>query len=292
MLFIAFVLYAQLVVLQGSAAMGMEFLAVFSRLAPRLATVQTNYFVAVSQTPFLLDWNNRFGEYGSKVAASGGDIPPVFENEIRMLDVSYTYPGHSKPALERTSLCIPRNGTIAIKAPSGHGKTTMLGVLCGLLTPQTGEVTVDGVSFAKLDAQAWQSGIGLVMQDNPMFHASLRENIAWGSGRTIDDDRVLEVCRVAGVLDFVEHLPDGLDTVIGDQGSRLSGGQRQRLALARALYRAPSLLLLDEPTSALDAENEHRLIESLKGIQGEVAMVIVSHRGAILSLADTVYELG
>jgi ABC-type bacteriocin/lantibiotic exporter with double-glycine peptidase domain len=189
-------------------------------------------------------------------------------------------------------LRIPRNGTIAITAPSGCGKTTMLGVLCGLLGPQTGEVMVDGVSLTKLDTQAWQSGIGLVMQENPMFHASLRENIAWGSGVEIDDERILEVCRVAGVLDFIEHLPAGLDTVIGDQGSRLSGGQRQRLALARALYRAPSLLLLDEPTSALDAENELRLIESLKGIQGEIAMVIVSHRGAILSLADTVYELG
>jgi len=292
MLFISFVLYAQLVILQESAATGLVFLAVFSRLAPRLATVQTNYFGAVSQTPFLLDWGERCGEYASKIADGGGTVSPVFEQEIRVENVSYTYSGHSTPALAQTSLVIPRKGTIALTAPSGHGKTTLLGVLCGLLTPQHGQVIVDGMPLNKLDMQAWQSRIGLVLQDNPMFHASLRENIAWGSEHDVDDDRILEVCRIAGVLDFIEQIPDGLDTVIGDQGSRLSGGQRQRLALARALYRKPSLLLLDEPTSALDEKNEQKLIESLRGVQGKIAMVIVSHRGAILSLADTVYELG
>ena len=124
-----------------------------------------------------------------------------------------------------------------------------------------------------------------------MFHTSIRNNIAWGNGMAVDERRLREVCEMSGALRFIESMPEGLDTVIGDQGSRLSGGQRQRIALARALYRQPALLLLDEPTSALDTATEQALIQSLETLQGQVAMVIVSHRGEILRLADEVYQI-
>jgi len=289
--FVAGVLFAHLEILGGELSTGIAFLGIFVRLAPRIVTLQSSYFEAVALSPWVLAWKDLLVTISRSPAPVGKGRMPAFEQEIELDGVSFTYPDADKPTLESINMRIPKRGAVAVTAPSGRGKTTMLSVLCGLLHPQDGTVRIDGVPLEEFDLQIWQSRIGLVLQENPMFHATVRENIAWGNGHDIDDERVREVCEMAGALDFVSMLPNGVDTIIGDQGSRLSGGQRQRIAIARALYRMPLILLLDEATNALDAESETMIIETLEKLKREIPLVIVCHRGALMGLADTVYEL-
>jgi ABC-type bacteriocin/lantibiotic exporter with double-glycine peptidase domain len=162
--------------------------------------------------------------------------------------------------------------------PSGCGKSTLVDILCGLLTPQSGELVVDGKVLSGSDLAAWRMNIGYVPQFPYIFDATLSQNVAFGlDSDKIDQDRVHKCCTQAGV-DFLDQLPHGINSLIGERGIRLSGGQRQRIAIARALYRQPQVLILDEATSALDEEKDaeiRRLITSLKGKQ---TLVVVSHR--------------
>jgi ABC-type multidrug transport system fused ATPase/permease subunit len=165
----------------------------------------------------------------------------------------------------------------------------MLDLVTGLLRPTAGRIALDGVSFGELDLEEWQSHIGLVLQESPLFHATVRENIVADLG--VEDERVWACLAAAHAKNFVEELPARLDTVIGERGGRLSGGQRQRIGLARALYRRPWLLILDEATSALDSVSEQVVLEALRGLRGQVAMMVVAHRLATVEMADRIYVL-
>ena len=181
---------------------------------------------------------------------------------------------------------IPHGSCIAVVGPSGCGKSTVADLLLGLLAPTSGRVTVDGAALADLDIEQWRKRIGLVLQDRPVFHASVLENIAWGE--EVDRARAEDAAKKANAWAFISALPNGLDEIVGEKGSRLSGGQRQRIALARALYRRPWLLLLDEATSALDGESEASVINTLQNIKGLCTIVIFAHQLRTVSMADTV----
>jgi ABC-type multidrug transport system fused ATPase/permease subunit len=207
-----------------------------------------------------------------------------------MVAVSYTYADAPTPALEQVSWSLAAGRSLALVGESGAGKTTLLDLVTGLLGPTTGMVTVDGVPLTEVDVDAWQRRIGLVQQHSPLFHVSVAENVS-GSRVEVDRDRVCESLELANARSFVDVLPAGIDTVIGEAGAKLSGGQRQRLALARALYRRPWLLVLDEPTSALDAESEQLLVAALSSLRGECAVIIAAHRLATIRGADEVLVL-
>ncbi|MGZ0167178.1 MAG: ABC transporter ATP-binding protein [Planctomycetales bacterium] len=190
-------------------------------------------------------------------------------------------------ALRDIDLTIPSNRTTALVGPSGAGKSTMADLLMGLLLPQDGDLQVDGKVLTEEQLWHWRQRIGYVPQETFLLHDSIRNNLLWAEPDATAEElqRVLEMSCADR---FVDRLPDGIETVVGDRGVRLSGGERQRLALARALLRRPDLLILDEATSHLDAENQQRIHESIQRMQGRLTVVIIAHRLSTIRDADQI----
>lgn len=272
------------------AATALVFLAVFYRLAPRLLTVQDSLFQARTCHSWFVTWQARRELAESRPDATTGVHCAVLRRQIAFDGVSLLYPGMETPALTDVTLTIPAGQAVAVVGPSGSGKSTLIDLATGLLAPTSGAVTVDDVPLATSNLADWRRSIGLVMQDTPIIHATVLDNIVWGEA-TVDVDRAKEAAAMANALEFIERLPQGFDTVVGERGGRLSGGQRQRIALARALYRRPTLLLLDEPTSALDSESEAAVQVALERIKGRCTMLLVAHRLKTVRFADRLVVL-
>jgi ATP-binding cassette subfamily C protein len=175
-------------------------------------------------------------------------------------------------------LAIDPERRLAIVGPSGAGKSTLVDLLLGLLTPTSGRITVDGRDIAGA-LRSWQRHIGYVAQEPFVLDDTIRRNVAFGvADAEIDDRRVTAALRLAQLVGFVTGLPDGLDTLLGERGTRLSVGQRQRVAIARALYDEPEVLVFDEATSALDTPTERELIAALESLRGVKTLVVIAHR--------------
>lgn len=214
-----------------------------------------------------------------------------FEHDISLRDVSFGYQGTQSEAIVGINLTIRRGEQIGICGPTGGGKTTLADLITGLLSPSTGCVMVDGRDIAT-DTRGWQRNLGVVPQMIFIIDSSLRRNIAFGvSDSEIDEGAVREAVRLAQLDDFVESLPEGLETVVGERGLRLSGGERQRIAIARALYRRPQVLIFDEGTSALDNATEQELMRSLQSLRGDHTILLVAHRLSTVRNADRVVFL-
>ena len=212
-----------------------------------------------------------------------------FERQVELRGVSYTYPNAESPALQGVDLVVRRGTATAIVGPTGSGKTTVLDVLLGLLTPTEGQVLVDGEPLTPEKARAWQAAIGYVPQHVFLSDDTVARNIAFGvPDDEIDMAAVERAARIAQVHDFVAQLPEGYQTRIGERGVRLSGGQRQRLGIARALYEDPPIVVLDEATSALDSVTEEAVFDSLAELAGRKTVVLVTHRVATVKECDQV----
>lgn len=214
---------------------------------------------------------------------------PRLARELRLDRVGYRHPGGDAPTLSGVDLVLPAFTTTALVGPSGAGKSTLADLAMGLIAPTEGEIRVDGRPLDAPGRVAWRRRGGYVPQDPFLFHASIRENLLMAAPEA-GEDELWEALRRAAA-GFVESLPQGLDTPVGERGSRLSGGERQRVALAQALLRRPDLLILDEPTSALDAGTEAAVMEGLASLRGSTTILVVTHRPAILALADQVARL-
>ena len=202
--------------------------------------------------------------------------------------VSFRYPGATEDALSSVSVTLAHGSSIAFVGGSGAGKTTLVDVILGLHDPYEGRVTVDGVDIAGRKRR-WQTNVGYVPQDVYLLDATLAENIAFDQdSSTIDNAALVRAIAQAQLDDMVARLPSGVDTQVGERGSRLSGGQRQRIGIARALYRRPELLVLDEATSALDNETEHRINETIRELHGAITLVVVAHRLSTVRHADQI----
>jgi ATP-binding cassette, subfamily B, bacterial PglK len=211
-------------------------------------------------------------------AATAASEPIRFARAIALERVSYTYDGEPEPVLVDVSLGIVKGESIGIVGPSGAGKSTLVDLLLGLLTPTAGRITVDGRDIASA-LPSWQRHIGYVPQEPFVLDDTVRRNVAFGvRDAEIDDRRVLAALGLAQLADVVAALPDGLDTMLGERGTRLSGGQRQRVAVARALYHEPEVLVFDEATSALDTPTERELIAALEALRGVKTLVVIAHR--------------
>lgn len=289
-LFIAAFLLLMLMVQQESAAVALVFLAIFYRLTPRLITVQKNIYQARTTLPYYWTWKERLNAALAHPMQHFGDTRPSLDNALELERVSFTYPTANEPALSDISLRLAKGRCMAVVGPSGSGKSSLIDLVLGLLPPNAGEIRLDDVPLNALDIEAWRNRIGLVLQESPIFHATVLENIAWGAPEP-DRERARHVADMANCLDFINDLPQGLDTVVGEKGGRLSGGQRQRLALARALYRHPWLLILDEATSALDSSAEAEVQRALETVKGSCAILMVAHRLKTVQMADTIVVL-
>jgi ABC-type multidrug transport system fused ATPase/permease subunit len=220
-------------------------------------------------------------------------MPFHWNDAISLREVSFRYPGGSRPALEGLSLIIPKNSSVGVIGPTGSGKSTFVDLLLGLYQPAGGEILIDGRALTPELVPSWQASIGYVPQDIFLIDDTIARNIAFGlQDNEIDSVRLREACAMAQILDFIEEeLPDGFDTNTGERGVRLSGGQRQRIGLARALYHRPSLLILDEATSALDMATEAKLLDALRSLAGKLTMVVAAHRLSAVANCDQLIDL-
>lgn len=221
---------------------------------------------------------------------SGGNIAG-FEKNVTVENVVWKYEGGKTAVLNGVDLEIKKGQSVAFIGPSGAGKTTLGDVILGLLVPQSGKVCIDGVDIRTIGEQMSEI-IGFVPQSIYLTDDTIRNNIAFGIDvKKIDNDKIWRALEKAQMKEFITELPDGLDTMIGERGVRLSGGQRQRLAIARALYLDPQILVLDEATSALDTETENAVMESIDALQGEKTLIIIAHRLSTIRNCDAVYEI-
>lgn len=213
------------------------------------------------------------------------------EKEIQIKNVSYHYPDADANVIENVNFKIPKGVTLAFIGSSGAGKTTMADIILGLLVPQMGKIEADDLNVMK-NLHTWQKEIGYIPQVIYLSDDTIRNNIAFGVEESaIDDNAVLDAVRKAQLSEFIDTLPEGLDTFVGDRGVRLSGGQRQRIGIARALYHDPEILILDEATSALDNETEAAVMESMDSLHGTKTIVIIAHRLTTIRNADVIYEV-
>lgn len=219
------------------------------------------------------------------------EVELTFKKQIELSDISYFYPNTKVNILENANMVIPIGSSVGVVGKTGAGKTTAIDILIGLLEPSYGAVLADGTDIRENYGQ-WLKNIGYIPQTIYMIDDTIRANIAFGyAPEDIDDNEIMRALSEAQLKDFVDGLPDGLDTTIGERGVRVSGGQRQRLGIARALYTAPDILIFDEATAALDNETEAAVMESINKLQGKKTMVIIAHRLTTIEKCDMVYRV-
>lgn len=215
----------------------------------------------------------------------------LFNDSIQLSDVSFRYPNQKEYAIKDVSLTIPIGKSVAFIGESGAGKTTLVDIILGLFPPEKGSILVDGNELQEIKS-LWQQKIGYIPQSIFLSDDSIRRNVAFGidSGQ-IDDEAVWKALEQAQLKDFVEALPDKLDTSVGERGIRLSGGQRQRIGIARALYHNPEILFMDEATSALDNETEKEIMKAIDHLKGEKTLIIIAHRLSTIEKCDIIFNI-
>ncbi len=218
----------------------------------------------------------------------GGEATVLLAREVRFEDVCFGHEG-DRAVADRISFTAPVNQLTVIVGPSGAGKTTLLDLLVGLLEPDSGRILVDDVPLADVNLRHWRRQIGYVPQESVLVDESVAYNLTLGEA--IGEDDIRQALRAADALEFVEAMPEGLQSRVGEGGSRLSGGQRQRLAIARALIHQPRLLILDEATSNLDPEGQAAVVETVSHLKGRLTIIAVAHQDPLIQAADRVYRM-
>ena len=300
----AAVIFLALALFHVPGATMLLLLGIFTRLMPQLAALQaqTHQFAAT------LPAYEQVLELESSCLAHAEPPAPVLWNlaaplrltrDLHLENIWFQYSGsapdsaHDHYVLRGVDLTVPAGSLTALAGPSGSGKSTLADIVTGLLPPTRGRILIDDRPLTPADLHRWRAAIGYVGQETVLFHQTIRDNLLWAapSASPQELDRALRLASAT----FVYDLRHGIDTIAGDRGILLSSGQRQRLALARALLRRPSLLILDEATNALDPENETRILDALldavRTLSGELTILMIAHRPSALRRAQRVFEL-
>ena len=290
LLFIGLALGGALILSGNSIAGALVFVALFYRLAPRLQVAQQNFVQARTEAAWWHTWKENYDRAVDAAEEPTGTVRLPELPRVEFDRVSYTYPNQGSAAVADVSYRIAPGECVAIVGESGSGKTTILDLATGLLRPTAGAIRIGGTRLDDVDLDDWRSHIGLVMQDNPTFQGTVFENITWTDEHP-DEARARRAATMAHLTRVIDALPEQLHTDLGQKGGRLSGGERQRLALARALYREPWLLILDEATSALDPDSEKIIQDALRTLRGSCSMLLVAHRLRTVQIADRILVL-
>ncbi len=209
------------------------------------------------------------------------------ERELLFKNIYFTYPTNPEPTLKNINLSIAKGKTTAIVGTSGCGKSTLIDLIMRFHDPDSGLIFIDEMDLRDLAIGTWRRSIALVSQETFLFNCSIRENISYGK-REATDKEIFEACRKAYILDFIEELPNGLDTIVGNRGTRLSGGQRQRIAIARAVLCDPEILILDEATSSLDSNSEKIVQKAIDEVSQNRTVIVIAHRLSTIENADNI----
>ena len=209
-----------------------------------------------------------------------------FTKELCIEHLAFQYPEAQHEVLKDLSFTVPKGSFVGVVGPSGAGKTTFVDILLGLLTPTGGKITVDGEDIQS-NIRGWQANLSYVPQSIYLIDGTIKDNVALGvSPEDFDEELLIRVLKMAELYDFVEELPKGIDTMVGERGVKLSGGQRQRIGIARALYYKPEVLVLDEATSALDNETEKSITDTILKLKGQITIIAIAHRVSTLEACD------
>lgn len=272
------------------------FLAAGTRIAPAVLRVQQGSVLirgSMGQAKPTLDLIEALGS--TPIIENTDDKVDVvhegFLADIRVENVTLTYPNKNEPAIKNVSLTIPTGKSVAFVGPSGAGKTTIIDIFLGVLLPEEGSVQISGLP-PELAVAKWPGAVSYVPQDVVIASGTIRENVALGYPLSeATDELVMSALKVAQLERFIASLPQGLDTQVGERGTKISGGQRQRLGIARAMFTRPLLLVLDEATSALDGETESDISEAIRNLRGSTTVIMIAHRLSTVRDADIVIYL-
>ena len=287
-IFLAGGIYVLLTYWKMTLASVMVLVFLVSRLLNRLNSVQERYQEMIINESAYWSLQDTIQTAKSEHEEIGGDRTPELKQAIHLENVTFAYDNNQ--VLENVSLDFPKGRIIAIVGPSGSGKTTLVDLVTGLLRPQQGEVWIDDVPLAEVNLRSWRRMIGYIPQETILLHDTVQNNV------TLDDPDLSAVdaqdaLRAAGAWEFVNSMPQAMQSLVGERGGKLSGGQRQRIAIARALVHKPKLLILDEATSGLDPVSEAAVCDTLKQLRGELTILAISHQSALVTIADKAYRI-
>jgi ATP-binding cassette subfamily C protein len=286
--FLVLVLYVALIYWNQSLTTMMALIFFIGKILKQIEKIQKEYASLVEFDSAYWSLRGKIEQAIEAREVLTGDVPPTFTKAIRMDSVWFSY--DSRPVLADVSLEIPAGSFVTLLGPSGSGKTTVADLLIGLLRPQKGDIWIDETPLSRIDIRRWRSMIGYVPQENLLMHNTILKNVTLGEA-AIGEKEVEAALRAAGAWGFVQDSPGGVHTVVGERGSMLSGGQRQRIAIARALVKHPSLLILDEATTALDPQTEKEICATLAKLKGAITILAISHQSALLDAADLAYRV-
>lgn len=271
------------------AGLGVFLFAMF-RLAPRVSTLNNQFYQLEGELPHLVRTQKFIHELGAQQEVDDGDcsVPTPIER-VEFNDVSFAYDS-SEQVLDDISFSFDRREFVAFVGPSGAGKSTIVSLLTRMYDPDEGEIRADGTQIREFPVDEWRDRISVVRQNPYVFNDTLRYNITIG-GDDVSNEELERVCEIAQVTEFLDELPDGYDTVLGDEGVKLSGGQRQRVSVARALLKDADLLVLDEATSDLDSNIEEKVHQAIESMDRDYAMLVIAHRLSTVVNADCIYTM-
>ncbi|MBF6569728.1 MAG: ABC transporter ATP-binding protein [Candidatus Binataceae bacterium] len=266
-------------------------LLLFVRVMPRFMSIHGGYRTCVAALPAFINTTQMEARC---VAAAESTVTAgerlELRQQIKFNQVSFAYPGAAVVALDRAELVVPAGAITALVGPSGAGKSTIADLVMGLLSPASGSIAIDGLELSPERARHWREEIGYVGSDSFLFHDTVRNNLLWACPDA-GERQMSEALRLAAAEEFIAALPDGLDTIVGDRGAMLSQGERQRIALARALLRQPSLLILDEATNNLDHESEARVMAAIEPLLGGLTVLLVAHRLSTIRWSSLIHVI-
>ncbi len=268
----------------------LTYIALTYRLATRLQIAMSAIGSTGIHYGSILRLNEILDDKGKEYDPVGGLELQHWEKEIEFQGVSLRYPSTNKPAIRSVSLTIAKGSTAAFVGLSGAGKSSILDLLLALQKPTDGGIIVDSIPLGSISHESWRKKIGVVSQDTFVFNGTIEENIRFGDLEACEQS-VRNASALAGVSNFIEHLPAGYATIVGERGHKLSGGERQRIALARALLRNPEILILDEATSNLDSYSERLIQNSLDSLEKTKTLIIVAHRLSTIIQADQIFVM-
>lgn len=285
---------------QGNLAEVLPLLAVYALAAFKLLPALQQIYFSVTQIKGNLaafesikDDLALSQKANSKVSLEPDNTPRLpFNYQINFSDITFMYPGKSKPAIQNLNMIIPVNSTVGIVGSSGSGKSTTIDLLLGLLDSQQGALLIDDMPITADNKRIWQQSIGFVPQSIYLSEGTIAENVAFGlPNKEIDPAQVSKALELAHLTDLVNELPDGIHTKVGERGVQLSGGQRQRIGIARALYNNADILIFDEATSALDGITEKIIMEAIHDFSGKKTIIMIAHRLKTVSQCDIIFMM-